>query len=294
MGDLNAYTKTIICYHLLSVLIFCLSKLKDLFEKEEKPEYITRQELFVWLDEYFSKKSPEKSSPISTRSATNENSDAEETPTEIAAPVPEVPTVPKNYAFPPLEILTDYPQETPENIAEEIETKKQVIKQTLGDFGISVSDISATVGATITLYELVPARGVAIDKITNKNTEIAIALKVEAVRIIAPFKNRGTVAIEVPNENRSIAGIKLLLESIDFQNCTCELLLAIGKSIDGNTKIIDLTEMPHILVAGASGKEKSVGLNAMILSLLYKKSPKELQFILFDPKRQELDIYKTL
>jgi S-DNA-T family DNA segregation ATPase FtsK/SpoIIIE len=282
---------TIICYA-LSILVFILSKLKELLQPNEvkmpQPEYPTKQDLFAWLDDYFKEKTVEKPLPKTTTST-------EYSPIETVS-IDETETPPHNtkYAFPPLDLLKDYPQGNNENIAEEIESKKQLIKQTLGDFGISITDISATVGATVTLYELVPARGVAIDKITNKDTEIAIALKVEAVRIIAPFKNRGTVAIEAPNENRSIVGIKSLLEDDEFQNCTCELPLAIGKSIDGKTKIIDLTEMPHILVAGASGKGKSVGLNAMLTSLLYKKSPSELQFILFDPKRQELDIYKTL
>ncbi|GHT64317.1 hypothetical protein AGMMS50239_21810 [Bacteroidia bacterium] len=269
-----------------------MTKLKDLLVPNEKQkpqsEYMNKQDLYAWIDEYFKSKPVEKPTVknISFDDAPIENITEE---TEM-----EIPPQPSQYEVPSLDLLTCYPQESTENITEEIESKKQIIKQTLGDFGISVTDITATAGATVTLYELVPARGVAIDKITNKDTEIAIALKVEAVRIIAPFKNRGTVAIEVPNESRSIVGIKSLLEGADFQNCTCELPLAIGKSIDGRTKIIDLTEMPHILVAGASGKGKSVGLNAMIISLLYKKRPKELQFILFDPKRQELDIYKTL
>jgi S-DNA-T family DNA segregation ATPase FtsK/SpoIIIE len=281
----------ITCY-ILSVLVFCLTKLKELLQPNEvktpQNKYPTKQDLFAWLDDYFKEQAIEK--PLPKTAASTEYSPIETISTD------ETETPPHNteYALPPLDLLKDYPQKNSENIAEEIESKKQLIKQTLSDFGVSITDISATVGATVTLYELVPARGVAIDKITNKDTEIAIALKVEAVRIIAPFKNRGTVAIEVPNENRSIVGIKSLLEGDEFQNCTCELPLAIGKSIDGKTKIIDLTEMPHILVAGASGKGKSVGLNAMLTSLLYKKRPIELQFILFDPKRQELDIYKTL
>jgi S-DNA-T family DNA segregation ATPase FtsK/SpoIIIE len=281
---------TIICYA-LSVIIFCLSKLKGILEPNAQPEYASKQDLHTWLDEYFAKKHTEKTPlhPV----AIDDDLVVEIDPEEVEVDYP-IQQEPSKYQLPPLNLLADYPQESAETIAEEIENKKQLIRQTLGDFGVSLTDITATIGATVTLYELVPARGIAIDKITNRDAEIAIALKVEAVRIIAPFKNRGTVAIEAPNERHDLVGIKSLLESPDFQYCTFELPLALGKSIDGNAKIIDLAEMPHILVAGASGKGKSVGLNAMLTSLLYKKRPNELQFILFDPKRQELDIYKRI
>lgn len=277
----------------MSVLIFCLTKLKDLLapneRKKPQSEYVNKQDLHAWFDEYFKQKFVEKPT------AKNIPFD-DDVPIENITSNTEIKMYPQTsqYEIPSLDLLTCYPQENTENIAEEIENKKQIIKQTLGDFGISLTDISATAGATVTLYELVPARGVAINKITNKDAEIAIALKVDAVRIIAPFKNRGTVAIEVPNENRSIVGIKSLLEGDDFQNCTYELPLAIGKTIDGQTRIIDLTKMPHILVAGASGKGKSVGLNAMIISLLYKKRPEEMKLVLIDPKINEFSIYKKL
>jgi S-DNA-T family DNA segregation ATPase FtsK/SpoIIIE len=281
----------IICY-ILSVLVFCFTKLKELLQPNEvktpQPEYPTKQDLFAWLDDYFKNKTVEK--PLPKTATSSEYSPIE----TVSTYETEMSSHNTGYALPLLDLLKDYPQGNNKNIAEEIEHKRQLIKQTLGDFGIGITEITATIGATVTLYELVPARGVAIDKITNKDTEIAIALKVEAVRIIAPFKNRGTVAIEAPNENRSIVGIKSLLQTETFANCCYELPLVLGKTIDGEVKIIDLTQMPHILVAGASGKGKSVGLNAMLTSLLYKKRPDELQFMLFDPKRQELDIYKTL
>jgi S-DNA-T family DNA segregation ATPase FtsK/SpoIIIE len=275
------------------VLIFCLTKLKDLLAPNEKErpqsEYMNKQDLYAWLDEYFKQKFVEK--PTAKNISFDDDVPIENITSETEI---EMPPQTSQYEIPPLDLLTCYPQENTENIEEEIENKKQLIKQTLSDFGISITDISATVGATVTLYELVPARGVAIIKITNKDAEIAIALKVDAVRIIAPFKNRGTVAIEVPNVNHSIVGIKSLLEGDDFQNCSCELPLAIGKTIDGQTKIIDLTEMPHILVGGATNNGKSVGLNAMLTSLLYTKRPEEMKLVLIDPKINEFSIYKKL
>jgi DNA segregation ATPase FtsK/SpoIIIE-like protein len=200
-----------IMYRLLSIAIFCLSILKDLLAPEENkktlPEYATKQNLYAWLDEYFKQKNIEKPT-AKTVSPDNDDTATEINPEEEGETETIPPDTPSYGALPPVDLLADYPQENNGNIAEEVENKKQLIKQTLGDFGISVTDITVTAGATVTLYELVPARGVAIDKITSKDTEIAIALKVEAVRIIAPFKNRGTVAIEVPNENRSIGVVK--------------------------------------------------------------------------------------
>ncbi|MDR1583070.1 MAG: hypothetical protein LBS55_07435 [Prevotellaceae bacterium] len=286
--------KAIFCWG-LSVLIFCLSKLKNLFEKEEKPEYIIRQELFALLDEYFGKKFPEKSNPIHSNTAiNNENDTEEELSLETDTPVSDVSTVHKNHQLPSLELLMDYPQETPENIVEEIESKKQIIRQTLSDFGISVTDISATIGATVTLYELFLARGVSANKIKTIDEDIARCLKVQAVRVISPFKDRGTVALEVPNNKSQIVGLKSILETVEFQNCNYELPLALGKSIDEKPQIVDLAAMPHILIGGATNNGKSVCLNAMLSSLLYTKSPEELKLVLIDPKVNEFSIYKKL
>jgi len=198
------------------------------------------------------------------------------------------------YEFPNLDLLKDYPADNEQDVQKEVENKKQIIKQALNDFGISITDISATIGAAVTLYELTIARGVVSAKIKNLDEDIARYLKVEAVRIISPFKKNGTIAIEVPNEKRTFVGIKSLLSTEQFADNTHELPLALGKTIDGKAKVIDLTDMPHILVAGATKQGKSVGLNAMLTSLLYKKHPNELKLVLFDPKFLELSIYEEI
>ena len=198
------------------------------------------------------------------------------------------------YQFPTLDLLTDYPQENPENMLEEVENKKQLIKQTLGDFGIKVIDIMATIGATVTLYELILARGVSANKIKTIDEDIARNLKVQAVRIISPFKDRGTVALEVPNNESQIVGLKNILGTVEFQHSNYELPLALGMNIDNTPQIIDLAEMPHILIGGATNQGKSVGLNAMIASLLYKKTPEELKLVLIDPKLTELTVYEEI
>jgi len=283
----------IVCY-MLSVLIFCLSKLKDLLEPKEKkksqPENITKHDLFAWLDEYSKQKFVEKSTKKNISSDEDsqlENIAEEETDTET-------PSQNSQYKFPTLDLLTDYPQESPENITEEIENKKRLIKQTLGDFGISVTDITATTGATVTLYELILARGVSANKIKTIDEDIARSLRVQAVRIISPFKDRGTVALEVPNNESQIVGLKSILETDEFKYCTYELPLALGKTIANTPQIIDLAEMPHILVGGATNQGKSVGLNAMLTSLLYKKRPEELKLVLIDPKLTELTVYEEI
>jgi S-DNA-T family DNA segregation ATPase FtsK/SpoIIIE len=285
--------RTIIC-HILSVVVFCLTKLKDLFESDEnkkpQPEYPIKQDLFVWLDEYFKQKCVEK--PIEKIILSDGNLPIENIPEEeIDA---EIPPQTSPYKLPTLDLLTDYPQESSENIAEEIESKKQLIKQILGDFGISVTDITATIGATVTLYELVLARGVSASKIKTIDEDIARNLRVQAVRIISPFKDRGTVALEVPNNESQIVGLKSILETAEFQHCTYELPLALGKTIDNKPQIIDLAEVLHILVGGATGQGKSVCLHALLSSLLYTKSPAELKLLLIDPKVSEFSIYKNL
>jgi S-DNA-T family DNA segregation ATPase FtsK/SpoIIIE len=288
----------ILCW-LLSVTIFCLSKLKDLLEPNEnkvpQPEYATKQDLVTWLDEYFKEKFAEK--PV-TKTEVSDNSTLDDNEPEKSVPdkKAETETLPQtsHYAFPSLDLLKDYPQENSENIAEEVESKKQLIKQTLGDFGISVIDISATVGSTVTLYELTLARGVSANKIKTIDEDIARNLKVQAVRIISPFRDRGTVALEVPNSKSQIVGLKSILGTDEFQNCGYELPLALGKTIDSTPKIIDLAEMFHILIGGATGQGKSVCLNAMLSSLLYTKTPAELKLLLIDPKVNEFSIYKNL
>lgn len=198
------------------------------------------------------------------------------------------------YELPPIELLKEYSNGKESFIQEETENKKLLIEQALDDFGIKVSETSFTIGTSVTRYEFVLARGVSANKLKNLDEDIARYLKVESVRIIPSVKNRGTVGIEVPNESRGIVGLKGILSSDEYRVSSYELPLAVGRTIDGNPKIIDLVKMPHILVAGATGQGKSVGLNSMIVSLLYKKHPEELKFVLIDPKLVELSIYEKI
>ncbi|MCL2246199.1 MAG: FtsK/SpoIIIE domain-containing protein [Lentimicrobiaceae bacterium] len=200
----------------------------------------------------------------------------------------------EKHVFPGLDLLKDYPTNNYQNVREEVENKKHTIRQCLNDFGISTTDITSTVGDTVTLYEVAVSRGVGASKIESLDKDIARYIKVPAVRIINPFKNKGTVAIEVPREKRVIAGVKSLLSSEQFKNNKFELPLALGKTIDGEAKIVDLALLPHILIGGATGQGKSVGINAMLTSLLYKKNPSQLQLVLMDPKRVELTLYKKI
>lgn len=155
----------------------------------------------------------------------------------------------------------------------------------LNNFGVQIKTITATVGPTITLYEITPAEGVKISKIRNLEDDIALSLAALGIRIIAPIPGKGTVGIEVPNAQKNIVSMESILNSKRFQETTMDLPIAIGKTITNEVFMADLTKLPHLLVAGATGQGKSVGLNAIITSLLYKKHPNELKFVLIDPKR---------
>lgn len=172
--------------------------------------------------------------------------------------------------------------------------KKDSIIQALRDFGIEISSIKATVGPTITLYEITPAPGVRISKIKNLEDDIALALAAFSTRIIAPIPGKGTIGIEIPNANPQIVSMHSVINSKKFQECTYELPVAIGKTITNEIYMFDLCKMPHLLVAGATGQGKSVGLNAIITSLLYKKHPAELKLVMVDPKKVELSIYSSI
>lgn len=209
-------------------------------------------------------------------------------PVPVTSPAP--PPAMAHYKTPPLDLLRDYP--TP-SVFDDADMKQQ-IRQTLSDFGINVADVRAAVGANVTLYELILERGVSANKIKTLDDDIARSLKVESVRVIPSMGVKGTVGLEVPNGHECTVGIKEILETDEFQHTAFKLPLAIGKTIDGRPRIIDLVDMPHILVAGATGQGKSVGINAMIVSLLYKKTPDELRFVLIDPKLVELGIYDKI
>ncbi|MBN9484917.1 MAG: cell division protein FtsK [Bacteroidetes bacterium 43-93] len=199
----------------------------------------------------------------------------------------------RDYKFPTLDLL----QDRSESITldkEELEKNKNQIIQTLRSFGIEIQRISATVGPTVTLYEIVPAEGVRISKIRNLEDDIALNLAALGIRIIAPIPGRGTIGIEVPNTNKQIVSMRSLLASEKFAKSTMSLPIALGKKIDNENYIVDLATMPHLLMAGATGQGKSVGINAILVSLLYKKHPAQLKFVMVDPKKVELSIYRTI
>lgn len=199
-----------------------------------------------------------------------------------------------NYKFPTLDLLEDRSQETITLDKEELEKNKNQIIATLRSFGIEIQRISATVGPTVTLYEIVPAEGVRISKIRNLEDDIALNLAALGIRIIAPIPGRGTIGIEVPNANKQIVSMRAILASEKFANSKMSLPIALGKKIDNENYIVDLATMPHLLMAGATGQGKSVGINAILVSLLYKKHPSQLKFVMVDPKKVELSIYRTI
>lgn len=198
------------------------------------------------------------------------------------------------YKFPPASLLADIPeQKISIDIAEQEENKAQ-ITQTLANFDIAIKSIQVCVGPTVTLYEIIPAEGVRIARIRNLENDIALRLAALGIRIIAPIPGKGTIGIEVPNKEKQIVPMRHIIESRQFQECKYELPIALGCTISNDVFIADLTKMPHILVAGATGMGKSVGLNAIVTSLLYKKHPSQLKFVMIDPKMVEFSMYAPL
>ncbi|MEO6834099.1 MAG: DNA translocase FtsK [Chitinophagaceae bacterium] len=199
-----------------------------------------------------------------------------------------------DYKFPTLDLLEQRSQEAIALNKEELEQNKAQIEKTLNSFGITIQKISATVGPTVTLYEIIPAEGVRISKIRNLEDDIALNLAALGIRIIAPIPGKGTIGIEVPNASKQIVSMRTLLSSEKFVNNKMSLPIALGKLINNENYIVDLATMPHLLLAGATGQGKSVGINAILVSLLYKKHPAQLKFVLVDPKKVELSIYRTI
>ena len=199
-----------------------------------------------------------------------------------------------NYKYPELDQLKEYGNENISIDREELEQNKNKIVETLNNYKIEIAKIKATIGPTVTLYEIVPAPGVRISKIKNLEDDIALSLSALGIRIIAPIPGKGTIGIEVPNKKPTIVSMKSVLSSSAFQNSDMELPLALGKTISNTTFVVDLAKMPHLLVAGATGQGKSVGLNAIMTSLLYKKHPSELKFVLVDPKKVELTLFNKV
>jgi len=200
----------------------------------------------------------------------------------------------RNYKFPTIDLLETHGSEKIIQDTNELETNKNQIISTLKNYDIEIQKIFATVGPTVTLYEIIPAPGVRISRIKNLEDDIALSLSALGIRIIAPIPGKGTIGIEVPNIKKTVVSMKTLLNSDKFLNNHFSLPIAIGKKIDNENFIVDLTTMPHLLMAGATGQGKSVGLNAILVSLLYKKHPSQLKLVLIDPKKVELSIYKTI
>ena len=198
------------------------------------------------------------------------------------------------YKFPTLDLLRDYGNENITIDQAELEANKDKIVDTLNNYKIGIASIKATIGPTVTLYEIVPDAGVRISKIKNLEDDIALSLAALGIRIIAPIPGKGTIGIEVPNQNPTIVSMKSVLSTQKFQNAKMELPLALGKTISNETFVVDLVKMPHLLMAGATGQGKSVGLNAVLTSLLYKKHPAEVKFVLVDPKKVELTLYNKI
>jgi S-DNA-T family DNA segregation ATPase FtsK/SpoIIIE len=200
----------------------------------------------------------------------------------------------RDYKYPGLELLEAHGSEKIVQDPGELEANKNQIINTLKNYDIMISKISATVGPTVTLYEIVPAAGVRISRIKNLEDDIALSLAALGIRIIAPIPGKGTIGIEVPNVKKTVVSMRTLLASDKFQHSNYSLPIAIGKKIDNENFIVDLASMPHLLMAGATGQGKSVGLNAILVSLLYKKHPSQLKLVLVDPKKVELSIYNTI
>ncbi len=199
------------------------------------------------------------------------------------------------FKFPPLDLLRKY--DSGENVTinqQELERNKNRIIETLANYGIGISQIKATIGPTVTLYEIVPEAGVRISKIKNLEDDIALSLSALGIRIIAPIPGKGTIGIEVPNSHPTMVSMRSVIASQKFQSAKMELPIAFGKTISNETFVADLAKMPHLLMAGATGQGKSVGLNAIVTSLLYKKHPSELKFVMVDPKKVELTLYSKI
>lgn len=198
------------------------------------------------------------------------------------------------YKLPPLSLLEEYGTGKIAVNSEELEANKNKIVETLNHYNIEIDKIKATIGPTVTLYEIIPAPGVRISKIKNLEDDIALSLAALGIRIIAPMPGKGTIGIEVPNQNPEMVSMRSVLATEKWQNNTMDLPIALGKTISNEVFIADLAKMPHLLVAGATGQGKSVGINAILVSLLYKKHPAELKFVLVDPKKVELTLFRKI
>lgn len=199
-----------------------------------------------------------------------------------------------SYELPPVDLLVDHGTGEVTVTKEELEANKDRIVETLGHYNIGIEKIKATIGPTVTLYEIIPKAGVRISKIKNLEDDIALSLAALGIRIIAPIPGKGTIGIEVPNSKPQVVGMRAVVASDKFQNSGADLPIVLGKTISNETFVTDLAKMPHLLMAGATGQGKSVGLNAILVSLLYKKHPSQIKFVLVDPKKVELTLFNKI
>ena len=270
----------------------------NIVEKEEieTVELIKEEKIIVPFVEPVKPIVAESDLPLEIKVVPEKNEDEPEIPvskTPVTKPYDPVLDL-RDYKYPVLDLLENHGSDKIVQDADELENNKNQIINTLKNYDIQIQKIYATVGPTVTLYEIIPAAGVRISRIKNLEDDIALSLAALGIRIIAPIPGKGTIGIEVPNAKKSIVSMKTLLSSEKFQKNNYSLPIAIGKKIDNENFIVDLTTMPHLLMAGATGQGKSVGLNAILVSLLYKKHPSQLKFVLVDPKKVELSIYKTI
>lgn len=226
-------------------------------------------------------------------------SDTEDTSQKLVEALGEYdPTLDLNsYQFPHFDLLENYSSkatQSREELLAELEANKNRIVETLGHYNIAIEKIKATVGPTVTLFEIIPQAGIRISKIKNLEDDIALSLSALGIRIIAPIPGKGTIGIEVPNQNPEVVSMRTVLSSEKFQNSEFDLPIGLGKTISNEVFVADLAKMPHLLMAGATGQGKSVGLNAVLVSLLYKKHPSQVKFVLVDPKKVELNLFKTI
>jgi len=199
-----------------------------------------------------------------------------------------------HYKFPTVDLMKEYDTGKPNVSQEELKANSDKIVDTLGNYGIGIASIKATIGPTVTLYEIIPDAGVRISKIKNLEDDIALSLAALGIRIIAPIPGKGTIGIEVPNKNREMVPVRMMIGSEKFQRSTADLPIVLGKTISNEIFMTDLAKMPHLLMAGATGQGKSVGLNMILTSLLYKKHPSQLKFVLVDPKKVELTLFNKI
>ncbi len=235
---------------------------------------------------------PEKEVPVLTIEKTEEEKKSEELVEQFGAYDPTLDLA--SYKYPHLELLENYGSNKISVNAEELEVNKNKIVETLNHYNIEIDKIKATIGPTVTLYEIIPAPGVRISKIKNLEDDIALSLAALGIRIIAPMPGKGTIGIEVPNMHPEMVSMRSILATEKFQQTTMDLPIALGKTISNEVYIGDLSKMPHLLVAGATGQGKSVGINAILVSLLYKKHPSQLKFVLVDPKKVELTLFNKI